>query len=214
MRNLFFIFFIISFPSFSQGTWLQRSPLPTAGRGTAVAFSIGSKGYVGTGMDALGTNLDDFWEYDPVSDTWTQKANFGGGLRSFAVGFSIGNKGYVGTGRNGAVFRDFWEYDPLTNLWTQKANFGGTARLAACGFSAGGFGVIGMGSDGLGVTQDVWKYNPATNTWSVVGNFPGGLRTEMDRASFSLGGKGYWGTGWASPTSPQNDFWELDPATN
>ena len=39
---------------------------------SAISFSIGTKGYVGTGMigsesNLLGTN--DFWEYDPLSDT-------------------------------------------------------------------------------------------------------------------------------------------------
>jgi hypothetical protein len=33
-------------------------------RGAAVGFSIGTKGYIGTGYDDLGVRRNDFWEYD------------------------------------------------------------------------------------------------------------------------------------------------------
>ena len=46
----------------------------------AVAFSIGSKAYIGTGQDDS-SYYKDFWEYDPATDTWTQKADFGGDRR-------------------------------------------------------------------------------------------------------------------------------------
>jgi len=39
-------------------------------------FSIGNKGYVGTG-DGYGGYVTTFWEYDPSIDVWTQKADFG-----------------------------------------------------------------------------------------------------------------------------------------
>src|SRR6266446_9212732 len=79
-------------------------------------FSIGSKGYIGTG-DNYPVFYTDFWEYDPATDIWTQKADFGGAGRGVAVGFSIGNKGYIGTGYNNiiGITKDFWEYDPVTN---------------------------------------------------------------------------------------------------
>ena len=73
---------------------------PTSGeqpRLDAVGFSIGSKGYIGTGLPISGF-VKDFWEYDPATNTWTQKADFGGTARHSAVGFSIGSKGYIGTG--------------------------------------------------------------------------------------------------------------------
>ena len=44
----------------------------------AVGFSIGSKGFIGTGVDFFGNYYNDFWEYNPATNTWTQKANFGG----------------------------------------------------------------------------------------------------------------------------------------
>src|SRR5439155_15929433 len=111
----------------AQDTWIQKADFGGTPRYGAVGFSIGAKGYIGTGYN--GTYLKDFWEYDPATDAWTQKANFGGTARYWATGFSIGSKGYVGTGVGSSGFRnDFLEYDAASNTWTQKANFGGTAR--------------------------------------------------------------------------------------
>src|SRR6185503_18531721 len=83
-------FFVILFVagltgSRAQDTWTQKADFGGTGRAYAVGFSIGSKGYIGTGS----SNGKDFWEYDPATDTWTQKADFGGTYRSFAAGFSI-----------------------------------------------------------------------------------------------------------------------------
>lgn len=100
---------------FAIDTWTEKAAfVGGAGRFAAVGFSIGTKGYIGTGFtDTSVTN--DFWEYDTVNDTWTQMANFSGGARYRAVGFSIGTKGYVGMGYaddSGAYKRDLWEYSP------------------------------------------------------------------------------------------------------
>ena len=83
----------------AANSWTQKADFGNPGdyREFAVGFSIGSKGYIGTGY-VFGSDPMDFWEYDPATDTWTQKADFGGGPREFAVGFSIGSKGYIGTG--------------------------------------------------------------------------------------------------------------------
>src|SRR5437868_3254404 len=117
-----------SLESFAQpNTWSEQPQvgLEVAPRSDAVAFSIGNKGYIGTGDDVSGVKKD-FWEYDPSSNTWIQKADCEGNGRWLAVGFSIENKGYIGTGAD-SIFgykRDFWEYDPLTNTWKRKADFG------------------------------------------------------------------------------------------
>src|SRR5436190_5359444 len=100
--------------SHAQDTWTQKADFGGTARTNAVAFSIGSKGYIGTGFDANFAFLKDFWEYDPATDSWTQKADFGGTARANAVAFSIGTKGYIGTGSEGSppFLKDFWEYDP------------------------------------------------------------------------------------------------------
>jgi N-acetylneuraminic acid mutarotase len=95
------------------------------------AFSIGNKGYVGTGGTDGNSETINFWEYDPASDIWTKKADVGGEARGGAVGFAIGNKGYIGTGlliqeTNGQVtltlLKDFWEYDSNSITLTPTAN--------------------------------------------------------------------------------------------
>lgn len=82
-----------------------------------MGFSIGTKGYIGTGISDGGiSHYQDFWEWDQVTNVWTEKTNFKGDARSYAVCVSIGNKAYIGTGAglgiNDNGFQDFWEYDP------------------------------------------------------------------------------------------------------
>ena len=81
------------------GSWTQKASFGGGIRNGAVGFSIGSKGYVGTGNPGNSQPAtNDFWEYDPTTNVWTQKANIGSSGRLGAIGFSIGNKGYLGTG--------------------------------------------------------------------------------------------------------------------
>lgn len=99
----------------SSNAWTQKNNLPGSGRWFATSFSIGNRGYLGTGADLGSTSFyQDFYEYDLATDTWIPKANFGGVARGYAVGFSIGSKGYIGTGFSGGTARqkDFWEYTP------------------------------------------------------------------------------------------------------
>ena len=148
-------------------SWTKKNDYGGAIRNNAIGFSIGTKGYIGTG-DNNSIYKKDFWEYDPASNAWTQKADFGGTARSGAVAFSIGSKGYVGTGygSSNSIKKDFWEYDPGSNTWTQKTDFGGTARSEAVGFSIGAKGYIGTGFDGAAFKKDFWEYDPAGNTWT------------------------------------------------
>ena len=201
------------------GVWTQKANVGGSGREGAVGFSIGTKGYIGTGGTGYeyGVPLKDFWEYDPSTNTWTQKADFAGAARVYAVGFSIGNKGYIGTGSSNYRYNclnDFWEYDPSTNTWTQKANFGGVSREYAVGFSIGNKGYIGTGLAGGGAyyapCKDFWEYDPSTNTWTQKADFAGVAR--WGAVGFSIGTKGYIGTGYGG--SLLKDFWEYDPSTN
>jgi len=145
-------------------TWTQKASLPGPTRDGAVSFVIGNKGYVGTGyyysIGSLGVYLNDFWEYDPVSDAWTQKADLPGSTRRWASGFSINNKGYIGTGSNGnSSLSDFWEYNPASNTWTQKADFPSTIRYGSVG-SATSKGYITTGRSSGQNNNDHWEYCP------------------------------------------------------
>ncbi|MBS1921160.1 MAG: hypothetical protein JST17_12985, partial [Bacteroidetes bacterium] len=194
--------------------WTQKANVGGMGRRDAVGFSINGKGYIGTGFGYNGSFsfLNDFWEYDPVTNVWAQKANFGGAARSSAVGFSINGKGYIGTGYNGSYFKDFWEYDPTTNLWSQKPDFPGTARDQAVGFSINGKGYLGTGGDASFNYTDFWQYDPDANSWVQKANFAGYSRAAA--VGFSTSSKGYIGTGYVVPLGSSKDFWEYDPTTN
>ncbi len=194
-----------------KDTWTQKTDFGGTARYGAVGFSIGSKGYIGTGDDGPSFK-GDFWEYDPVANIWTQKADFGGIVRSAAVGFSIGGKGYIGTGNDeNAATKEFWEYDPTADTWTRKADFGGAARSNAVGFSIGSKGYIGTGYDSSSLRKDFWEYDPVANTWTQKADFGGTAR--YIAVGFSIGSKGYIGTGMDA-SSAIKDFWEYDPVAD
>jgi N-acetylneuraminic acid mutarotase len=218
MKTFIFLITILMAVGFNcsnaQDTWTQKADFGGTGRFWATGFSIGSKGYIGTGYDQNNHIKKDFWEYNPSTDSWSQKADFGGAPRDQAVGFSIDGKGYIGTGISDtySFLKDFWEYDAAANSWDQKADFGGTARYAAVGFSIGSRGFIGTGFDGVAfpnVTKDFWEYIPATDTWIQINPLPAAKRSGA--VGFSIGNKGYVGTGYDNMTNYLKDFWEYDP---
>ncbi len=199
---------------------------PGRGYRSAVGFSIGSYGYVGTG---IGTHVsstspthrltNDFWRYDPGTDTWTQIMSFEGGARRSAVGFSIGNFGYVGLGQDSLdhIVADFWRYDPVSNDWDQMANFGGGARARAVAFTIGNKAYVATGNDGAGGLgtsyNDVWEFDPSGDHWRPMSPLPAAAR--YNAVAFSVGSMGYLGTGVLSSTAlPTDDFWEFDPAND
>jgi len=196
----------------TYNTWVKKTDFPGSFRVLAVAFSIGTKGYVGTG-----SYTNDFWEWDgdtmsATYNTWTKKADFGGGIRGWATGFSCGKMGYIGTGTDGSNYKkDFWEWDgdtasPTYNMWSQKADVPGGARSNAIGLSIGNRGYLGLGLDSTTFVNlsDFWEFNPSNNTWVQKTNFGGTGR--QNTVGFVIGNKGYIGTGYDN--TPTNDFWE------
>ncbi len=184
-----------------------------------MGFSIGTKGYIGTGYTGIPSNSDyrDFWEWDQTTNVWTQKADFGGNARGLAVGFSIGNKGYIGTGISydspSNIYKDFWEWDQTTNVWTQKADFAGTSRFAAVGFSIMNKGYIGTGinyGSPSNIYKDFWEWDQAANVWTEKSNLEGDARSNAVCAS--IGNKAYIGTGMGGNSLGLQDFWEYDPS--
>ena len=177
-----------------------------ANRKFAASFVIGTNAYVGTGQLVGGlSSTQDVWRYDGVADMWTQVANFGGGDREGAVAFAIGTKGYMGTG-SGAGGADLWEYDPGLNTWTAKANIP-VGRTLACGFALGAKGYVVGGSGG---GNSCYAYDPLTNSWALKANFGGTSR--YGASAFTVGGKGYVGTGYDGTL--KNDLWEYDPSAD
>lgn len=214
--NFFFLLLIIiCFTKTSaQNIWTQKTDFGGSARIGAVGFSIGDKGYLGTGENSTG----DFWQYDPATDTWTQKADVPGSTRANSVGFSIGSKGYVGLGLgsdtdNGYANKEFWEYDPVVNTWTQKANFPAHIRSHSVGFGIGEKGYVGLGyySPSFSYYKDLWEYDPATDSWMKKANF---VNSRIAAVAFTIGNKGYVGTGFTINVGLSKDLWQYDPATD
>jgi N-acetylneuraminic acid mutarotase len=142
--------------------WIKKADFPGEPRTGAVAFTIGSKAYVGTGLTFDGSRyLQDFWEYDQTTNTWTKKADFPGLPRSNAVGFAIREKGYIGTGgsRPSGLHKDFWEYDAALNVWKQIEDFPGGGRSHMIYFSTQTKGYVAGGS-GTVYNLDFWEFDP------------------------------------------------------
>lgn len=220
--RLFFLFALITMLGIScgifdssdddpvMGDWRQVAFFEGVPRNNAVAFSIGEKGYVGTGFEGR-DRLSDFWEYRPEENWWVRIADFPGTPRSGAVSFSINGKGYVGTGYDGNnELNDFWEYDPQANTWQEIEPFAGTARHGAVAFVIDGKGYVGTGHDGNDL-KDFWQYDPEADQWTQVTSIPGNKR--INASAFVINGEAYVGTGRNGGVYEQ-DFWKYNPQEN
>lgn len=198
----------------SIDTWTKKANFPGTPRCASVGFSIGNKGYMGTGNVNPGV-LNDFWEYDPSIDTWTQKPNFPGSARWGATGFAVNGKGYIGVGVKipaPPVQSDFYEYDPATNTWKAIANFPGTSST---GYELTGFSICTRGYIATGWTavqpfsNQCWEYNPTTNAWTQMANIP--IARIRDN-SFVINDKAYVGSGQTASTFGKELYEYTPPA--
>lgn len=202
-------------------TWIQRANFPGVARVSAVGFSIGSKGYVGTGQDTAGNLLADFWEYNPSTNTWTQLADFAGSPRRGAVGFSMNGKGYIGTGFDGTNnLKDFWMYDTLTGSWTQKRSLGGIInampRREAASFVMNNKAYVVSGYDGTTFfNKECWQYDGDT-TWTKKADMGfGTLNSYRRRATgFAIDTNGYVCCGYNYSQDWKKDIWKYNLRTN
>lgn len=146
-------------------SWSQKANVPGPTRSGAIGFSIGGKGYVGTGDTCNYNNcffLNDFYEYDTLTNAWTQKASAGVFLRDAAVSFTIYGRGYICTGEvNSVATNDLLEYDPVIDTWTVRASMPGSGKTNACAFAVGNRGYVATGYDpAFNCTDDVYEYTP------------------------------------------------------
>lgn len=144
--------------------WNSKTPYPSFARHRCAAFTIGNKGYMGTGhinSGSISQAYSDWWEFDPSSNSWTQKADYPQ-QRFACAGFVIGNKGYLGGGneQNFGDKDEFYEFDPINNTWTQKANLP-VANGGGLGFTINGVGYMAL-------FGSLYTYNVSANSWSPV----------------------------------------------
>ena len=190
----------------TQYIWTPISPFPGANREGSVAFSIDRKGYVGLGLDP--PFLNDFYEYDALTDQWTELDTFPGGARYNAIAFAIDGYGYVGLGSTKGfdlkLFDDMWRFDPVKKSWTQLNDFPISYGVDRCEVFQFGSRVFVL------VEQEVslYEYHVGGDTWTEVANFPGFGRT--GGTAFTIGSQGYYGFGFERGTIYPNDLWKYD----
>jgi N-acetylneuraminic acid mutarotase len=174
--------------------WTRKMLFPALPRCYAASFSIGGKGYVGTGSDGSsggcgGSSLGDFWEYTPApgidGGTWEQKASFPGGSRTRAAGFSADGKGYLGLS---GINSDLYEYDPGLDSWRRMADFPGSNPSVTSGLAINGRGYV----VGYGTNREFWQFDPlegADGTWHRMADLTADPGTNS--TSFVIGDKAY-----------------------
>src|SRR5690606_2160291 len=136
------------------------SPFPGGARKEAVGFTMGGKGYLGTGRGD-GVFYNDFWEYYPTEDSWAEKAALPGAPRLGAVGCGVFLRAYVllGEDSDSEYKADVWEYNYFGDIWTQRADFGGGSRTQASAIVVDSRIFVGLGYNGV-YHDDFYEYEP------------------------------------------------------
>lgn len=206
----------------ATNTWAQKPDVPGGtDRTGAIAFAIGSKGYIGLGSFDVFTHPSktDLWEYDPAANTWTQKADLPDTGRKEAACFVVNNKAYVVggsinyTGYNSA---HVWEYDPAGDQWTAKKDYP-TGVENAQAFTINNTGFVTGGANKDEYFKATYQYDPVANDWIKKADQCGDGRTAG--VAFALGGSAYVGLGISRPAASapevyKNDFCRYDMASD
>jgi N-acetylneuraminic acid mutarotase len=200
----------------AEDLWTRMADFPGHNRNSAVAFSIGSKGYFVSGIyyDEQGYTFfpRDFWEYDPSSNSWTQRKDFPVYERQLAFGFSIGTSGYVASG---AFEKTLYRYDQDNNTWTYIGDYPGKGNMYINGFVIDNKCYLGMGYDGNSYSfADFWEFDPSGNSWKQMKSCPVGLEACL---AFAIKNKGYIGIGFQHYMDNRDNrhiIYEFDPAKN
>lgn len=202
-------------------TWKQLSDFGGTARYNTIGFSIGSRGYVGTGYDGNEYNSD-FWEYDPASDTWGEIKSYPGEKIEGGLAMIVNNKAYICGGRNNGLFNTgLWEFDPSGSevVWTKRSPETDEAyyddfesavnRYDAATFTVEDKAYIvgGVGSSGA-VTKSIYEFNVTTSIWEERTSFEGSARSLM--VAYVLEGRAFLGTG-QNASSRYDDVWEFKP---
>jgi len=179
----------------ATNSWTQKADYLLGPGYGASAFSIGTKGYVGSGV-FIGS---EWCEYDPSTNQWTLIATppaTGTELSAFAVDA----KGYLIESAN------IYEYDPASDQWTTKAVAPVSFGVWGSAFAIGNSGYVKSGSV-------FYEYKPSVDQWSQRATFPG--LASGGSAAFVVLGKGYVIAGFGgSLGNVTKEVWEYDPPTN
>src|SRR5262245_31139986 len=138
--------------------WTQLPDFPGTARDDAASFTIGSKIYVGTGMEVGWGLTNDWWCFDTQTDSWTSIAALPSTPRQYAAAFTVADTGYVfgGVDANGAL-NELWAYRPDQNAWEQRSSMPAEARYACVAVEGWSYGIVATGMLASGSpTSEAW----------------------------------------------------------
>jgi len=196
--------------------WTQKTSGPAIGRIHPTFSVVDNRVYIGQGQrDGDFSGLDDWYEYNTVTDVWTLKMTF---LtpRHHGVGTTVGNKIYVGTGHHLSImFDDWYAYDIVNDTWQPKSNFTGNGRSAANAVTRDGKVYLFAGEDEINFERfdDFREYDPILDSWTTLDTFPADGRWAP--IMFVHNDSIYVGTGQDNQNTDRKDLWRYDfPVTN
>ena len=198
MKKLLFLIIFIPFLCVSQ-TWESVANFPFTGVHHPVTFSYGDDAYVITG-----SNTDNVYKYNSLTDSWTQLNSFPGGVRGYAYGVAVNDKAYIGFGSDSSSTHpnDWWEYDITSNSWSQLAPFPGAGRDHPAMVNVGDKIFVGCGSNASSSgLSDWWEYDITNNTWLQKTGIPANGRHHP--YFFGIGNYAYVGFGHGSVSGPE-----------
>lgn len=159
---------IWSFNPTNGWTQMASAPVSFLPRSNAVAFAIGTNGYISCGEDVANNFLKDTWQYNTLTNAWTRKSDFGGNPRIDASAFAIGNYGYIICGYNGTTaLKDSWVYDANADTWSlTTVQFSGARRMGAVVFvyKSKAYIVTGIDNGGGGLVNDLIVFDPSNTS--------------------------------------------------
>jgi len=211
-----------TFPSFYSidaltGVETNLAPFPGTPVAGALSFVIGDKGFLLGGVLANGNLVNQYWEYNFLTNQWTDRGDSPLGARGGACAFVVEDKAYIGLGYsyitlNGVKIKqykkDWIQFNPSSIYHAIKAPFPGKERAGADGFVLNNSPYLGFGINDGAYFIDFYKYNPVSNTWTQQSTWPGTFGDgHTDTGCFSLGSSGYMVKGsldqfWRFSNSP------------
>lgn len=198
------------------GTWLTKTPMPTA-RSSVMAEVINGKLYVVGGVrgphGCCNADVATLEVYDPATDTWISKASMpeprsaGGAAITDGRLYVVGGYSYS-QGRDLATLQ---VYDPASDSWATKTPMPTARRWLSVEAIDGLIYAIGGTRNDLAQFSTVEVYNPATDTWTTKASMPT-ARSAM--ASTVINGKIYVAGGGNSLNGVIGVLEVYDPATD
>lgn len=207
--------------------WRQVASLPAVARHSAAGIAYNNKGYV-VGGDDLNNILKEVLEFTPPNTdnelgSWSKASSYDGSKRYAASMFVINDRMYLFGGRTGNSLATDFHYFDKSGKWTKlreirNANpnesfdddYGNLARQYASVFIIDKKVYVSLGDVGSGSSNNTtYEYHPDSDLWFKKTRFEGTPRTEA--VGFTLGNRGFVGTGISGGSDRKDDIWEFFP---